>query len=103
MVAWNLPGALHRLAGLGRGERHALAQFWRRSNIVEVGDGAYGAAECRMDGDILDAFAVDKDPPAIFERAKIFGTRAHRLFSRLGGNHLARAQRASHVRKSLEK
>src|SRR6266566_8503176 len=83
MAAWNLPGALHRLAGLGRAERHALAQFRHRGNIVEVGDGAYGAAKCRMGGNVFDALAVDKDPPSISERAKILSTRAHRQFSRL--------------------
>src|SRR5205807_4159380 len=83
MAAWNLPGALYRLAGLGRGEGHALAQFRRRGNVIKVGDGARGAAKCRMRCDVLDAFAVDKDPPSVFERVKIFGTRAHRQFSRL--------------------
>jgi hypothetical protein len=33
--------------------------------------------------DVLDAFAVDKNPPSVAKRAKIFGTRTHRQFSRL--------------------
>jgi hypothetical protein len=34
-----------------------------------------------MRGDVLDPLAVDEDPPSIFERAKVFGTCAHRQFS----------------------
>jgi hypothetical protein len=34
-----------------------------------------------MRGDVFDPLAVDKDTPSILERAKIFGTCAHRQFS----------------------
>src|SRR5262249_55763830 len=81
MTVWNLPGPMHRLAGFWRDERHALAQFRGRGDVIEVRDRACRAAKGRMGGDVFDPLAVDEYPPSILERAKIFGTRSHRQFS----------------------
>jgi hypothetical protein len=37
-----------------------------------------------MGGYVFDLLAVDEYPPSVFERAKIFGTCAHRQFSPAG-------------------
>src|SRR6516225_1445013 len=91
----NLPGALHRRTGFGRDECHPLAQFGRRGNVVKASDRACRAAKGRMRGYVFDPLAVDEDPPSILERAKIFGTCAHRQFSQLG--RIARFDQAKSI------
>ncbi len=77
MAARNLVGAQHRLAGLGRRERHALAHLRRRRDVVEPRDRARRLAECGMARDVLDGLAVDEHLPSVIERAKIFRAGSH--------------------------
>ena len=65
--ARDLVGAQHRLAGLGRGERHQLAVLKRRGDVVEPRHRARRFAERGMGGDVLDPLAVDKHRPAVIQ------------------------------------
>jgi len=78
MAVRDLVSAQHRLAGLGRDERHALTHLRRRRDVVESRDRARRLPEGEMRGHVLDAFAVDEHLPSIVERAKIVGSGSHR-------------------------
>ena len=73
----DLPGALHRLAGRGRGERHQLAVLRRRRDVVEARHRTRRFAEGGMLGDVGDLFAVDENLPPVVERLEIVRSAPH--------------------------
>jgi len=77
MARRDLIGAQHRLAGLGRHERHALAHVRLGRDVVEPRDRARGLAERAVRGHVLDALAVDEHLPSVIERAKIVRSGSH--------------------------
>ena len=73
----DLPGPPHRRAGLGRRIGHQLAVLGRRGKVEQAGDAARRLAECRVRGDVLDAFAVDINRAPVAQRAQVFRPGAH--------------------------
>ena len=77
VVARHLPAAIDpavRAFGL---KCHQLDVLRLRLEVVKLGGGKHGVAECRMFGDVGDQFAVDIDGAAILERLDMLGAGPH--------------------------